>query len=147
MNLYTLKGIVDCKATVGTGAGIGPSSMLPPGSYPLPQPCSCHHHSHTLRAPATITPARCGMIWPCASSGCEQSCCPRHPSGTGGGGEVLSGDQGWQPPLTYADGAEQLGPVLGAYKGCKDNSGTGYGCEWWLWHCQWCEQGCNWQRV
>ncbi|ELK32884.1 Loss of heterozygosity 12 chromosomal region 1 protein like protein [Myotis davidii] len=63
-NLCTLKGTVGCEAAVGTGAGLSPSSTLPPGpshcdpQYPVcRQPRSGHHHSHVLMALALLTPS------------------------------------------------------------------------------------------
>ncbi|EPQ07161.1 Netrin receptor DCC [Myotis brandtii] len=63
MNLCTLKGTVGCEAAVGTGAGLGPSSVPPPGPSscgPLSPVCWQPYsrcRSHVLMAPAPLAPA------------------------------------------------------------------------------------------
>nr|KAF6369465.1 hypothetical protein mMyoMyo1_010787 [Myotis myotis] len=76
-----------------------------------------------------------------AGCGCEQS---RHrqqvreaaasfdcPSGAGGDGEALRGNQGLQPQLAPTDSNKQSGSAPGASSGC----------EWWLWHQQRVQMG------
>ncbi|ELK33538.1 Parathyroid hormone 2 receptor [Myotis davidii] len=49
----------------------------------------------------------------------EEAAGPDLPLGAGGGGEALRGDWCQQLPLAPTDGAERLGPVLGASTGCE----------------------------
>ncbi|ELK37615.1 5-azacytidine-induced protein 2 [Myotis davidii] len=76
-NSCTLKGTVGCKAVVGTGMGLDPSSTPPPGSYccspaallpPPPLPCADG-------AGPTHTCLWCGVIGAGSSSGWERGWC------------------------------------------------------------------------
>ncbi|KAK1345723.1 hypothetical protein QTO34_008187 [Cnephaeus nilssonii] len=66
---------------------------------------SCHSHSHTLMAPAPLTPAddmeQLGLA---PAAGASGGCCPNRPSGEGGGGKALRGDQDWQQGAGLAAG-------------------------------------------
>ncbi|KAK1341312.1 hypothetical protein QTO34_017716 [Cnephaeus nilssonii] len=109
-NSCILKGTVGHKAAVGTGAGLRPILRTP--TRPL-----------LLRPPVPSLPAALFPLPPLApadsveqmgpapAAGVSGGCCSDRPSGAGGGGEALRGDQGRQPPLTPADGTKRLGPV------------------------------------
>ncbi|KAK1346004.1 hypothetical protein QTO34_008472 [Cnephaeus nilssonii] len=97
-----------------------PSCPGPPKAQTYPQPCSCHHCSHTMMALALPTPAKgAKQLGLAPAVGASGSCCPDHPSGAGVGGEALRGDRGQQPPLAPTDGAERSGPVPGTSNRCK----------------------------
>ncbi|KAK1340872.1 hypothetical protein QTO34_017268 [Cnephaeus nilssonii] len=116
-NLCNLKGTVGHEAAEGTGVGLGPSSVPPPGpSHSIPRSLVCCH-SHAPMAPAPFTTAdSADQLGLAPSVGASDGC---YPLGAEGGGEALRGDRGWQPLFTPADGAERSGPALGTSSRCK----------------------------
>ncbi|KAK1345097.1 hypothetical protein QTO34_013803 [Cnephaeus nilssonii] len=96
---------------------IRPSLSTAPGPLSASSPApACRCGSHVLTALAQLAPSDCAeQLGPVPAAGASGSYCPNHPSGAGRGGEALMGDQGLQPPLAPADGAERLAPAPGTY--------------------------------
>ncbi|KAK1343850.1 hypothetical protein QTO34_014404 [Cnephaeus nilssonii] len=67
-----------------------------------PPPCS-----YALMALAPLTPTDSAeQLEPTPAAAVSGVCYPDHPSKAGGGGEALTGNQGWKLPLAPADGAK-----------------------------------------
>ncbi|KAK1340875.1 hypothetical protein QTO34_017271 [Cnephaeus nilssonii] len=136
------RGSVGCKAVVGTGAGLSPSSVPPPGpsrcgpqSPVCRQPCS--RRSHALMVPAPLTPTDGREQWGLApAAGTSGSYCPDYPSGAGGGGKAFGGDQAGSccshPLMALSDWDRRCALAVGMSGG--SGAGCGYKRGWcWQW--------------
>nr|KAF6328944.1 hypothetical protein mPipKuh1_008274 [Pipistrellus kuhlii] len=120
----TLKGIVGHEAVVSTGVGLSPSSVPPPSTSSCSpwspvcwQPCSLHHHSHMLMAPAPLTPTDgTERLEPVPAVVVRGGCWPKLPlrrRGRWRSPEVRSGNQGRQALRALTDSSERSGPRTG----------------------------------